>query len=114
MALLFLKELRQASLISSHFFSAALSVFAQLVFQITIFLSNRGAHFIIKIWREFFHAVNRPAMFQDLFIEFRFCLRASCKSALRPKVFATNHFVHIETPFLNIRIIIIFRDSRAI
>jgi hypothetical protein len=55
-----------------------------------------------------------PAMFQDLFKKFGFCLGASCERALRPKIFAANHFVHIETPFLNIRIIIIFQDSRVI
>jgi hypothetical protein len=85
---------------------------AQFIFQIAISLSNGGAYFIIEIWREFFHAVNGPAMFQDLFKEFCFCLCASHESALRPKIFAVNHFVHIKTSFLNTRIIIIFQDSR--
>jgi hypothetical protein len=53
--------------ILSIFLTAALSVLAQFIFQIAISLSNGGPYFIIKIWREFFHAVNGPAMFQDLF-----------------------------------------------
>jgi hypothetical protein len=99
---------------SSLFLTAALSVFAQFIFKIAIFLSNGGPYFIIKIWREFFHAVNGPAVFEDLFKEFSFCLRTSRKSALRSKIFTANHFVHIKTPSLIIKIITIFRDSRVI
>jgi hypothetical protein len=87
---------------------------AQFIFQIAISLSDGGAYFIIKIRREFLQAVNIPAMFQNLFKEFGFCLRTSRKSTLRPKIFAANHFVHVKTPFLIITIIIILLDSRRI
>jgi hypothetical protein len=97
-----------------HFLTAALSVFAQLIFQITIFLSNGGAYFIIEIGREFFHLMNGPAMLQDLFKQLYFCLRASRKSAFRPKIFTAKHFVHIHIPFLTVKIMIIFEDSRMI
>jgi hypothetical protein len=100
----------------SAFLGTALSVFAQLIFQITIFLSHRSPDFVIKIWREFFHAVNSPAMFQNLLVQFRLCLGASCKSALRPKIFATDLLVHENTSFLTItiRIMMTFQDSRVI
>jgi hypothetical protein len=58
--------------------------------------------------------VDGPAMFQNLFKEFGFCLRTGRKSTLRPEIFAADHFVHIKTPFLTIMIIIIFLDSRSI
>jgi hypothetical protein len=94
--------------------TAAFSVLAQFIFQIAISLSDGGAYFIVKIWGEFFHAVNGPAMFQDFFKEFYFRLRASRKSALRPKIPTADHFAHVDTPFPTIRIIIISQDSRVI
>jgi hypothetical protein len=60
------------------------------------------------------HLVNGAAMFQNLLKKFCFSLRASRKSALRPDIFAANHFVHIRTPSLTLRIIIIFQDSRIL
>jgi hypothetical protein len=99
---------------AQQFLTATLSVFAQLIFQIAIFLSNGSTNFIIEIWREFFHPVNGPSMFQDLFKQFDFCPCASRKSAFRPKIFAANHFIHIKTPFLTVKIMIIFQDSRVI
>jgi hypothetical protein len=71
-----------ATISSSLFLGTALSIFAQLVFQIAIFLSHGGPHFIIKLWREFLHAVNGPAVFQNVLIELCFRLCASRKSAL--------------------------------
>ena len=94
-------------------FLAAATLSAQLIFQIAIILSNRGTHFIIKIWREFFHTMNGPPMFQDLFKEFCLCLRTCCESAVGPKIFAAYRFVHVKNPFLNRKIIIIFQDSRG-
>jgi hypothetical protein len=74
--------------------AAALSVFAQIIFQITISLLNGGSYFVIKIRGEFCHSVNGTAMFEDFFKEFCFCLRASRKSALRPKILTANSLVH--------------------
>jgi hypothetical protein len=94
--------------------TAALSVFAQLVFQIAISLSHGGADFIIEIRREFLHAMNGPAVFQGLFEELCFCLRASRERALRSQLPAVHHFVHMKTPFLIIKIMMILNESRVI
>jgi hypothetical protein len=94
--------------------AATVFVFAQLVFQIAIILSNRGTYFIIKIWREFFHAMNGPSMLQNLFKEFCFCLRTCRESAVGPKIFAAYRLVHVKAPFLNRKITIIFQDSRGL
>ena len=53
-------------------------------------------------------------MFENLLIKFRLCLGASRKGAIRPKILAAHRFVHVQTPFLIIRITIIFQDSRRI
>ena len=95
--------------------TAAPSVLTQFVFEVAVPLSNRSAHLIIKIRREFFHAVNSPSMLQDLLKESCLRLRTSCKSAPRLQIFPTNHFVHItRTSLLIKRITITFQDSRAI
>ena len=95
-------------------FSAAATLSAQLIFQIAIILPNRGTYFIIKVWREFFHAMNGPPMLKDLLKEFCLCLRTCRKGTLRPKIFAAYRFVHVKTPFPITKIIIIFQDSRGL
>jgi hypothetical protein len=103
-----------ATVSPSRFLGTTFSMFAQLIFQIAIFLFNGSPDFIIKIWREFFHAVNGPAMLKNLLIEFCFRHCASRKSAFRLKILAVNLFVHVKTSFLTIRIIMTFEDSRVI
>jgi hypothetical protein len=53
-------------------------------------------------------------VFQNLFKEFCFRPSTGCKSALRHKILAANHLIHIHIPFLIIRIITPFQDSRVI
>jgi hypothetical protein len=88
---------KDSVMILSNLLTATFSVFAQLILQIAVSLSNGGACFIIKIWRKFFHAVNGPAMFQNLFKEFYFCTGTCRKIAPRPKIFEADHFVHVKT-----------------
>jgi hypothetical protein len=85
---------------SSLLFPAALSVYAQLVFQIAVSLFNSGAHLTVDVRRKILRAVNGSTVLQNLFEKFCLCPCTSRKRAARLEIIATDHFIHIKTPFL--------------